>query len=108
MGNAILVIKSGQATLPPLFAAAARFALVALISQCVVTLRGMRAPSGHARARVLFGVAQAVSMGTLYWAEQHMPSFVAALLCATEPFWLLRLPIGSSREKGSPCVLWWR
>lgn len=38
--------------------------------------------------RASFGVAQACSMGSLYWSEGHLPSSLAAILVATEPFWV--------------------
>ncbi len=85
-GTQYLVIKVGQATVPPLLTVALRFAVVAIASQIVVWVMGLRAPPGTAPARALFGIAQAVFMGTLYWAEGRLPSALVAILVATEPF----------------------
>ncbi len=90
-GTQYLVIKAGQATVPPLCTVALRFAVVAVASQAIVWVGGLRAPPGSLPARALFGVAQAVSMGTLYWSEGHIPSAMAAILVATEPFFVAAL-----------------
>ena len=87
-GTQFLVIKVGQATVPPLLTVALRFAVVAAASQGVVWIGRFRAPRGALAARALFGVAQAFSMAALYWSEGHLPSALAAILVATEPFFV--------------------
>lgn len=84
-GTQFLVIKVGLRTVPPLLTVALRFAIVAVASQLVVWGLRIRAPPGALRGRVFFGFAQAVSMGTLYWSQGHLPSALAGILVATEP-----------------------
>lgn len=85
-GTQYLVIKRGQATLPPLLTVALRFAIVAVASQGVAWALRLRAPAGTLGARIVFGVAQAATMGALYWSEGHIASALAAIVVATEPF----------------------
>lgn len=67
-GTQFLVIKLGQATLPPLMTAALRFAVLTVAAQIVVFLSRSQAPIKERIRRLSFGVTLAVSFGLLYWA----------------------------------------
>jgi drug/metabolite transporter (DMT)-like permease len=84
-GTQFLVIKRGQADLPPLMTAALRFAVLALAAQAAVLVTHARAPFGARLRRASFGVTQAVSFGLLYWAQSRIPSALAGVLSATNP-----------------------
>lgn len=84
-GTQFLVIKHGQVCLPPLLTAALRFAVLTAAAQVAVIVSRSRAPAGRWRQRLMFGVAQALSFGLLYWAQGHLASALAGVLSATGP-----------------------
>ena len=46
-----------------------------------------------------------IGHGTLHWAEQIVPSGIAALLVATEPLWIAILMAGEQESRWSPRVI---
>lgn len=89
-GTTWAVIRVGLHSTPPLTGAALRFTLAALVLFVVARLRGVRlgAPGAERRLWVLSGILTfAVSYGVVYWAEQKVPSALAAVLFATFPLW---------------------
>jgi len=86
-GSTFLVISIGNDTLPPLWAAALRLALAALVLGGIAAALRHPFPRGEAlRAAVLFGVFQfGINMPLLYWGEVTVPSGISAVLFATVP-----------------------
>ncbi len=84
-GTQFLVIKRGQADLPPLMTAALRFAVLTFAAQVAVLVTRSRAPIEERLRRFSFGVTQAISFGLLYWAQSRIPSALAGVLTATNP-----------------------
>ena len=90
-GTTYLFIRIALDTIPPLLLTGARFVVAGLIMLLVARLRGEALPRD---VRTLANLALIgflmVSVGNLavVWAEQWVPSGMAALLVATAPFWM--------------------
>ena len=87
-GSTFLAIRYAVETIPPLYAAGTRHLIAGslmLFWCCVKKLRPTRA---QLRASIIVGFFFFVGgHGLIHWAEQWVPSGVAALLIATEPIW---------------------
>jgi drug/metabolite transporter (DMT)-like permease len=91
-GSTYLAIKLAIETIPPLATAGVRHLVAGLI--LFVWARGWSTSitAVQWRASAVVGVLFfLVGHGTLHWAEQTVPSGVAALLVATEPIWIALL-----------------
>ncbi len=99
-GSTYLAIRYAVAEIPPLLTAGVRHLTAGCVLYAWARAKGYRASArewGHsAVVGVLFFL---VGHGTLHWAEQSVPSGLAALLVATEPLWiaLLLAALGISR-----------
>lgn len=100
-GTTYLAIRIAVETVPPLLLTAARY-LVAGIIMCVVArIRGERIPrEGRVLGELAIVGSLLVGVGNfaVVWAEQWVPSGMAALLVATAPFWVVVLEL--SRADG--------
>ena len=89
-GTTYLFIRIAVETIPPLLLTAMRYVGAGVILFAIATLRGDRIPRQRRTLGeiVLVGVLL-VGVGnlTVVWAEQWVPSGIAALLVATAPFW---------------------
>jgi drug/metabolite transporter (DMT)-like permease len=90
-GTTYLAIRIGLETLPPMLFAGLRFLTAGtILFAFMYGWRGARLPKG----RELFDQALVgllllgVGNGLVVWAEQWVPSGLAALLVATSPFWV--------------------
>jgi drug/metabolite transporter (DMT)-like permease len=90
-GTTYLGIAIALETVPPLLLTGVRFVVAGLIMIAIAKLRGERIPRD---VRTLANLALIgflmVGVGNLavVWAEQWVPSGLAALLVATAPFWM--------------------
>jgi len=90
-GTTYLAIRIAVETIPPFLLTAARFVIAGAILFVIAWIRGDRPPRDK---RLLANVAAVgllmVGIGNLsvVWAEQWVPSGIAALLVATAPFWV--------------------
>ena len=90
-GTTYLAIRVALDTIPPLLLTGLRFTAAGLIMVLVAKLRGEQLPRDR---RSLLNLALVgflmVGVGNLavVWAEQWVPSGLAALLVATAPFWM--------------------
>ncbi len=90
-GTTYLFIRIALETIPPLLLTATRFTVAGLIMLLIAKLRGESIPRDR---RTLLNLAFVgflmVGVGNLsvVWAEQWVPSGLAALLVATAPFWM--------------------
>jgi drug/metabolite transporter (DMT)-like permease len=104
-GTTYLAIRIGVETIPPMLLTAARYLTAGLILFAVAWLRGDRPPRDARTLRnaAFVGVLM-VGVGNLavVWAEQWVPSGLAALFVATAPFWvtLIELVHGSGEKIG--------
>ncbi len=90
-GTTYLGIRIAVETIPPLLLTAARFVTAGALLFLIAWLRGDRPPRGR---RLLLNILVIgilmVGIGNLsvVWAEQWVPSGLAALFVATAPFWV--------------------
>ena len=89
-GSTYLAIAIGIETIPPFTMAGTRFLLAGLIVLGWCALRGVRVTAWiHWRnAAILGGLMLAVGNGGVTWAEQTVPSSIAALIVTTVPLWM--------------------
>jgi drug/metabolite transporter (DMT)-like permease len=86
-GSTFLVIRVGNDALPPLWAAALRLALAALVLAGIARLTGQPRPRGAAAAAatwyglLVFGL----NFPLLYWGETGMSSGLSAVMFSTVP-----------------------
>lgn len=92
-GSTYLAIRFAIETLPPFLMAGARFLAAGGVLYAVMRARGEPRPSPvHWRsAAVVGGLLLFLGNGGVVWAEQTVPSGVAALLVATLPLWMVLL-----------------
>jgi drug/metabolite transporter (DMT)-like permease len=90
-GTTYLGIAIALESLPPLLLTGSRFVVAGLIMLGIARMRGEKIPVDR---RTLLNLALIgflmVGVGNLavVWAEQYVPSGIAALLVATAPFWM--------------------
>ena len=89
-GSTYLAIAIGIETMPPFTMAGIRFVLAGGMVLVWCASRGVRVNSLiHWRnAAVLGGLMLAVGNGGVTWAEQTVPSSIAALIITTVPLWM--------------------
>lgn len=90
-GTTYLAIRISLETVPPLLMAGIRWVAAGLILIVVLAVRGERLPARpHWPSLGLIGVLMtSFGNGAVVWAEQTVPSGVAALLIAAIPFWMV-------------------
>jgi drug/metabolite transporter (DMT)-like permease len=86
-GSTFLAIRVGVREVPPLILAAMRFFTAGAILYVWMIARGERAPTPREwRSASLLGMVIFVfDYGLLFWAEQRVPSGIAAVMLATIP-----------------------
>jgi drug/metabolite transporter (DMT)-like permease len=89
-GSTFLAIRVGVREVPPLILAAMRFFVAGAVLYLWMIARGERSPSGRQwRAASLLGMVIFVfDYGLLFWAEQRVPSGIAAVMLATIPVFM--------------------
>src|SRR6202451_1632172 len=86
-GSTFLAIRVGVREVPPFLLTALRFLVAGLVLYGWVMARGGRSPSRRQWASI-FGLAVLIFIfdyGLLFWAEQRVPSGLAAVMLATIP-----------------------
>jgi drug/metabolite transporter (DMT)-like permease len=86
-GSTFLAIRVGVGEVPPFLLAAMRFLVAGLVLYGWTIARGERAPSQRQWASIslLAFLIFVVDYGLLFWAEQRVPSGLAAVMMATIP-----------------------
>src|SRR5579863_4839717 len=86
-GSTFLAIRVGVHAVPPLLFAAMRFLVAGLILCGWLIARGERSPSAREwmSASLLGMIIFVGDYGLLFWAEQRVPSGIAAVMLATIP-----------------------
>jgi drug/metabolite transporter (DMT)-like permease len=89
-GSTFLAIRVGVHEVPPLVLASMRFLVAGLVLYGWMILRGERSPSGRewTSASVLAVLIFVLDYGLLFWAEQRVPSGIAAVMMATIPVFM--------------------
>lgn len=90
-GSTYLGIKVAIETIPPLLMAGARFLLAGGLLYAYLRSRGATRPTvaDWRSAFVLGGLLLLGGNGLVTWAEQYVPSGVAALIITTTPLWMM-------------------
>jgi drug/metabolite transporter (DMT)-like permease len=89
-GSTFLAIRVGVREVPPFLFAAMRFLVAGLALYVWMTARGERSPSAR-QWTSLFSLALLIFVfdyGLLFWAEQRVPSGIAAVMMATIPVFM--------------------
>jgi drug/metabolite transporter (DMT)-like permease len=90
-GTTYLAIRVAVETIPPLLLTSIRFVIAGIVMLGIARLRGERIPTRRSTlANLAFVGFLMVGVGNLavVWAEQWVPSGLAALFVATAPFWM--------------------
>jgi drug/metabolite transporter (DMT)-like permease len=89
-GSTYLAIRFAVATMPPFLMAGVRFLIAGAILYLLMRLRGGERPKLiHWRsALIVGGLLLLGGNGIVSWAEQQVPSGLAALLIAAVPLWM--------------------
>ncbi len=92
-GSTYLAIRFADETLPPFLMAAVRFLVAGGVMYGWLRLRGAQRPTrAHwISALIVGGLLLACGNGGVVWAEQMLPSSLAALLVSTVPIWIALL-----------------
>lgn len=92
-GSTYLGILYGIQTIPPMLMVGSRFLIAGalLLGWCLV--RGEKLPPPHSLAAIALGgvLMLFVGNGAVTWAEQYLPSGLAAIIVATVPLWFVLL-----------------
>ncbi|HEX4230400.1 MAG TPA: EamA family transporter [Bryobacteraceae bacterium] len=86
-GSTFLAIRVGVHEVPPLLLAAMRFVTAGLVLYVWMIAHGERSPSGRQWISIflLASLIFLLDYGLLFWAEQRVPSGIAAVMLATIP-----------------------
>jgi drug/metabolite transporter (DMT)-like permease len=89
-GSTFLAIRIGVREVPPLLFAAMRFLVAGLVLYGWMIARGERSPSRRQwmSAVLLALLIFVIDYGLLFWAEQRVPSGLAAVMMATIPVFI--------------------
>jgi drug/metabolite transporter (DMT)-like permease len=89
-GSTFLAIRVGVREVPPFLLAAMRFLAAGLVLYLWMLAHGERSPSSREwlSASVLAVLIFVFDYGLLFWAEQRVPSGVAAVMLATIPLFM--------------------
>lgn len=101
-GTTFLTIKIGiEAGAPPLFSAGIRFFLAGLILIIIFKLKRKDIMPYLLSKRIIYAgfCLTFMTFATLYWAEQHISSGLAAVLSATAPMMILLLQSKRNKTK---------
>ncbi len=88
-GSTWLAIKVGLDSLPPFFGVAIRFTLAAAILYALMRFRGEKIPLDRNSIYIYLSVAflsVSFPFALVYWGEQYIPSGLASVLFALNPF----------------------
>ncbi len=94
-GSTFLAIRVGVNEVPPFLLAALRFAVSGIVLFAWMRLRGTPSPSGREwlAASGMGTLIFLIDYGCVFWAEQRVPSGIAAVVLATIPVFITLLEI---------------
>src|SRR5258705_1099350 len=89
-GSTFLAIRVGVREVPPFLLAAMRFLIAGLVLYVWMIAQGERSPGGRQwmSAFLLAVLIFVLDYGLLFWAEQRVPSGIAAVMMATLPIFM--------------------
>ncbi|HSP15972.1 MAG TPA: EamA family transporter [Thermoanaerobaculia bacterium] len=95
-GTTYLAIRVAVETIPPMLLTSMRFVVAGVVMTTIALIRGARLPrDGRTLANLALVGFLMIGIGNLavVWAEQWVPSGLAALFVATAPFWMALLEL---------------
>jgi drug/metabolite transporter (DMT)-like permease len=99
-GSTYLAIRYAVETIPPLITAGIRHLTAGSVLFAYAWMRGFRPTRRDWYGSAILGfLFFFISHGSLHWAEQVVPSGLAALLVATEPLWITMIGLLLSRKQ---------
>lgn len=107
-GSTYLAIRFGVETIPPFMMAGTRFVFAGLLLYAWARMRGAPPPTTREwRSAAIIGTLLLfVANGGVTWAEQRVPSGIAALFAATVPLWIVLLDwVWHGAERPRPGVI---
>ena len=105
-GSTYLAIRYAVETIPPLFVASFRHLIAGALLFAWCWWRGLRPVRQQWLASiVLGGLFFLIGHGTLHWAQQTLPSGVAAFLIATEPIFVAIILTATRRTRITPTLV---
>jgi len=107
-GSTYLAIRFAVETLPPFLMLFARFFTAGVLMYVFLRWRGVPRPSARewAGAAVVGGLLLLGGTGAVAWAEQWIPSGLAALIVAIVPVWMVLLDwAGPAKRKPTRAVI---
>jgi len=105
-GSTYLAIRYAVETIPPLFVASFRHLIAGALLFAWCWRRGLRPVRKQWFASFVLGILFfLIGHGTLHWAEQTLPSGMAAILVATEPIFVAIIVIVTGRTRITPALL---
>lgn len=107
-GSTYLAIRFAVETTPPFLMAAVRFLVSGLILYAFARMRGSPKPTfSHWKSAAIVGAFLLLGgNGAVVWAEQTVPSGIAALVVAILPFWIVILEWAlPGHRKPSPGII---
>ncbi|MGH9881113.1 MAG: EamA family transporter, partial [Pyrinomonadaceae bacterium] len=105
-GSTYLAIRYAVETIPPLFVAGFRHLIAGGLLFAWCWWRGLRPVRQQWFASIVLGVLFfLIGHGTLHWAQQTLPSGVAAFLIATEPIFVAIILAATRRTRITPSLL---
>ena len=97
-GSTYLAIRYAVETIPPLYTAGLRHLTAGTILLAWALAKGLRPTWAQIRSSMVIGfLFFLVGHGSLHWAEQFVPSGLAALLIAIEPIFVFLLSSAAAR-----------
>jgi len=105
-GSTYLAIRYAVETIPPLFVASFRHLIAGGLLFGWCWWQGLRPSRQQWFASIVLGVLFfVIGHGTLHWAQQTLPSGVAAFLIATEPIFVAIILAATRRTRITPALL---
>jgi len=107
-GSTYLAIRFAVETLPPFLMLSARFLTAGVLMYAFLRARGVArpAPREWLAAAAVGGLLLLGGTGAVGWAEQWIPSGLAALIVAIVPVWMVLLDwVGPAKQRPKPVVI---
>jgi drug/metabolite transporter (DMT)-like permease len=99
-GSTYLAIRFTLETIPPFLFAGVRFVVAGALLYAWSARRAPRPAAVHWRTALIVGALLLLGgNGGVVWAQQRVPSGLAALLVSTEPIWIVILATAMGRER---------
>ena len=103
-GTTYLAIRIALETIPPALVGGLRYLAAGIALALILRARGERLPGiAHWNGLALLGFLMiALGNGGVIWAEQWVPSGIAAVVVAASPFWMTGLEAALGGERLTP------